>query len=98
MVMGCGTSVCVCVRVFVHMYMYMYICPRKWQWTNTSSPQSLQPPAPPIDEVASTIRAVRRYNEDLMKGRLGQVGEEVAPPIPLKKKTGELGDHTHSGP
>ena len=32
---------------------------------------------------------MRKYNEDLMKERMGLQGEEVAPPVPLKKKTGE---------
>lgn len=42
---------------------------------------------PQPDTLASTIRAVRRFNEDLMKGRIDPEGEEP-PPIPLKKKTG----------
>ena len=47
----------------------------------------LQPPN--TSEVVSAIRAVRKYNEDLMKGRACTSGEEQAPPIPLKKKTGQ---------
>jgi hypothetical protein len=46
-----------------------------------------QLPQPTSNEVVSAIRAVRRYNEDLMKGQAETGGEEKAPPIPLKKKT-----------
>jgi hypothetical protein len=42
---------------------------------------------PPTNEMVSAIRAVRKYNEDLMKGQAEVGGEEKAPPIPLKKKT-----------
>ena len=48
-------------------------------------------PQPTSNEVESAIRAVRRYNEDLMKGQAETGGEEKAPPIPLKKKTGKWG-------
>ena len=37
------------------------------------------------EEVFNTIR---KYNEDLMKAR--ESGPDVAPPLPLKKKTGML--------
>ena len=57
-----------------------------------ASPQHLSMPRASVagrsareEEVFNTIR---KYNEDLMKAR--ESGPDVAPPLPLKKKTGML--------
>lgn len=43
------------------------------------------PPRP--DEVVSTLQAVKKYNEAVKKG---MADPDAMPPLPLKKKTGEL--------
>jgi len=52
-----------------------------------STPQHKARPTPgatPTSKQEEIINAVRKYNEDVLKPR----GPDVAPPVPLKKKTG----------
>ncbi len=55
---------------------FVFVCPAQ---------PVVAPPRP--DEVVSTLQAVRKYNEEVMKG---MVDPDAKPPLPLKKKTGKV--------